>query len=354
MTSIETRILSLITMFHKHYHRYPEPEWLATKLKLDIHVINNTLANLTKQKQIVRENGEIKGFGEDYGIEPKRILPERGSSVPVKSKDPGAGSKPVTPEHSDDNRLRSEGRKSSSDGGKLKYFPIIGLLTLFSVLEVVYYYIRLTDDGIQWWISLIAGVALTGFLMYLSYWTKKYKFLLVVIVGLMFFSVISTSAGQSSQVSTKIRVETEQQLAEHKEEASEFYAGTLSDLETELTRIDRELNLINTQKEATLSTLEDRYEWKNTTAAAEDRQRELEDQKKAVREQITSIQNEIRNVNPDEEVDVLTSNVYELWGGIFKTGASAMQFILQTALSIFIALGAPILMMILRGIHDER
>jgi hypothetical protein len=196
----------------------------------------------------------------------------------------------------------------------------IGLICLGSFLEVYYSAYRYIQDGIPVWLGIIIGLALNVFLM-ICMIQKRHVLALCLIV----FSIISTSAGQTFSLIQK--------------QSSEIVAAALPEVEElrkESEELGNEKSKIEAQIEETVKTLQDRYQWRNTLAAAEDRKREIERLILSNRERIDSL-------SDVQKTKIKENNIYTFYEGltrdIFK--ADALKFILHTILSVFIALMAP-------------
>ena len=193
------------------------------------------------------------------------------------------------------------------------------LLVLGSFLEVYYYYFRFTQDGTPWQIAVIIGVALNFLLIGVTvnrWW--------ILFIPLLLFSVLSTSSGQTFAL-----------IQKQVDQTKGIYAPEIEALRKDSQRAGEELEEINKQILGTVSTLEDRYEWKNTLAAAEQRKRDLETRLIENRRREAEIGNQV--VSGDRET------VYTFYARIGNgmERADWLKFLLHTALSVFIALMAP-------------
>jgi hypothetical protein len=86
-----------------------------------------------------------------------------------------------------------------------KLFCIL-MIGLGSFLEIHYYKFRFENDGIETWLAIIIGIALTLFLC-LAIFERKKKLMKLLIISLVIYSVLATSAGQSFSLSLFQRVE---------------------------------------------------------------------------------------------------------------------------------------------------
>lgn len=208
----------------------------------------------------------------------------------------------------------------------------IALITIGSFLEVWYYSFRFHSDGIATWLAWTIGSALTLLLSLLVLIRgKRWAWFLIVPVAA--YSIMATSAGQSFSLNQLLQTESIQQAQEAMRQ------DQIDELTAQIKRIDAEYDQITQAISATAVTLEDRGRWRTTLTAAEDRQRELTDQRKQLTDQLATIRAE---ATTHTGVEQHTTNIYEFYHGLFGWNARWLQFILQTVLSAFIALMAPI------------
>jgi len=193
------------------------------------------------------------------------------------------------------------------------------LLVLGSFLEVYYYYYRFTRDGTPGEIAIIIGLALNFLLM--SVVIKKWWFL---IIPLVIFSIVSTSSGQTFALMQK-----------QEDENKALYVPEFSALENDSRIAREELEAINKQIAGTVTTLEDRYEWKNTLRLAEERKREIE-------ARLAGNRGRVREIGTSEKKD-RNESIYTFYArmGNGMCRADWLKFWLHTALSVFIAFMAP-------------
>lgn len=212
---------------------------------------------------------------------------------------------------------------------QFKPFILPVLLIIFGwILEIYYYWWRYTSDGIDSWISLISGIALTLFLSILTkFWKVNPGFFVTIGAVLIVYSVFCTSAGQSYSLQL-IQQENEQELA--KQEDSRREADRIDNT---IKSLQERYDLIESQKNEFITTFDDRYNWKNTLQTAEDSQ--------------IAIQNEILSYRSQKEelidsVAVRPPDIYTYYSKLFKIDNQWLQFALQTLLSLFIAVMAPV------------
>jgi hypothetical protein len=197
------------------------------------------------------------------------------------------------------------------------------LILVGSFLEVYYYASRFSADGTGLILAYIIGVGL-NLLLLMAVRTKKsaYRFLTI---GLLAFSIISTSAGQTFALIQKTDSEQTARVAPQVDE-----------IERENDELLKEREQINQQITGTVSTLEDRFEWKNTLALAESRKTVIETTLAENRKRVDALKN--------GTADTGRENVYRFYSRLLKNRVSqdSLKFILHTLLSLFIALMAPV------------
>lgn len=193
------------------------------------------------------------------------------------------------------------------------------MILIGSFLEVYYYQFRFTADGVNIWLGVVIGFGLNLLLLLLVYWNKN----TILIIALILYSVISTSAGQTFSM-----------IEKQKSEISEMVNPEKNRILEDIKTLETERNNINNQINNTVTSLEDRYEWKNTLAAAEGRKTEIESQ-------IKNYNNKIDELTDNIELE--EKNVYTFYsaliGGVIPK--DILKFLFHTALSIFIALMMP-------------
>ena len=155
----------------------------------------------------------------------------------------------------------------------------------------------------------------------------------LIIIPVVFYSILATSAGQSFSLGLIEEVRYEQQ-------AEEIYRQEeITELLNNISDIDAEVNKLNIQIAGTIINLEDRYEWKNTLAAAESRTDELKNDRVILRDKLSVLRSQ---ATTHDSVETATVNIYEFYHQIFGWEKKTFQFILHTILSAFIAAMAPI------------
>lgn len=199
--------------------------------------------------------------------------------------------------------------------------PLV-LLSSGMVLEIYYYFSRFHADGTILPIALLIGVALNVFLVNVagkSGW--KYK---ALTIGLVIFSVISTSGGQTFAL-----IEKQAQNVQDKN------ASQIERLEADNETYRNERQAILAQENATLTDLEKRFEYKRTIQGTTSRKDELT---RLIGENETKIEM-LKNEKASDKDDV-----YQFYANVVgnKISADVIKLFMHTLLSLFIALMAPV------------
>jgi len=208
----------------------------------------------------------------------------------------------------------------------------IAMILIGSFLEVYYYTFRFTADGIPWWLGIIIGAGLNLLLMLLVYWKKNS----LMIIFLIAYSVISTSAGQTFSIIEKQKSEIEAKVSPEKKR-----------IEKEIELLQEERAGLSGQISGTIKTLEDRYEWQNTLGKAEKRIEEIEGQIKTYNKSIEDL---------TKGQTITENNIYTFYESLLKgiIGKDFLKFIFHTILSVFIALMAPTGIKIMMSGQEEK
>jgi len=211
-----------------------------------------------------------------------------------------------------------------------KLYPFI-LIILGSILEIYYYYFRFNQDGVNIIISLIIAISLTAMLTILSAYYKR-RISWAILIPLALFSIITTSSGQSFSlgiIEQEKAIDNVQQL----------------NIQSEIDEIQADIKIINLEieKNMSLNTLENTYwanKYRDELDNQEARQDELKLQKIALQDRIKELRlSQTQHI--EIEVDDKT-NIYKFYGNLFHINQGWLKFILQTILSTFIAVMAPI------------
>lgn len=220
----------------------------------------------------------------------------------------------------------------------MKKWFAIGMIAIGSFLEILYYRWRFVNDGIESWLSITIGIALT-LLLVLAIFQRKYKWAWMIIIPVSLYSVFATSAGQAFSLGEILQVESGKQVR------SEYVIDEIVDIESQITWIDTETERISASIDATVNSLEDRGYWRTTLADAESRQRELRDDRRELSKQLSELRGQ---ATQHEDVEERSRNIYEFYGNMFGWDKKFLQFALQTILSVFIAVMAPIGIIVLQ------
>lgn len=217
---------------------------------------------------------------------------------------------------------------------KLTFRHIFSILAIIggAFLECFYYAWRFQNDGVTLWLSIIIGMSLT-LLLGLSVFNRKRKWAWILMGALVVFSVMATSAGQSFSLSVKL------EQAKQIEQLETYQTDEITDLINRRNAIDKELSDINNQINKTVTSLQDRANWKTALKAAEDRKNLLTKERQDIADRLKSLSD--NSVVIPVSVDA-TINIYQFYNKLFGWKPESLQFILHTILSIFIAFMAPI------------
>ena len=210
-------------------------------------------------------------------------------------------------------------------------FPV-SMITLGSFLEIWYYYWRFSNDGIQTWLAVSIGAALT-LLLALAVIQRRNKWAWFIIVPLAIYSIMATSAGQAFSLGIVLDAEADVQVEEaNRQDEIVALQANIDILQSEYQEIREQIN-------ATVTSLADRGYWRTTLAAAEARQAELRTLISENQAALSALRSEAVTHAAVEEH---STNIYEFYNKLFGLDPVWLQFILQTILSAFIAVMVPI------------
>lgn len=199
------------------------------------------------------------------------------------------------------------------------------LIALGAFLEIYYYSWRFTQDGIPLVLAIVSGVALTVFLVALSVHGPKWLFFAVVA-----FSVITTSSGQHAALGEEGRRQAT-------EDARALAQGdTVADLERELDMLEES---VAGYKEPSSLWAQREY-----SDALEKARAKNEADKGRIRE----IGIQLRTLRGETVAIVPRETVYQYYSKVTGLSTDWIQIALQTLLSSFFALMAPIGMRMLK------
>lgn len=192
-------------------------------------------------------------------------------------------------------------------------------------LEIYYYGTRFIADGTWGPLAFFIGAGLN--LLLITTVRKKKARYKILSFALVVFSVVSTSAGQTFAM-----------IQKGEREAKEVTAPEIASIEKENEELEKEIAELNSQITGTVTTLEDRYEWRNTLTKAEKQREEKRAKINENRKRLYELRDGKKILSDERET------VYTFYSGILrgKIGADMLKFILHTILSVFIALMAPV------------
>jgi hypothetical protein len=203
---------------------------------------------------------------------------------------------------------------------KLKLSTALSLILLGASAEVFFYQYRFVSDGMSLGVAITIGVALTIMLMVASTFKNKSLALLLII-----YSVIATSAGQSYSLEL---VRGEAQIVENRnaENRREY-----DRLQSNIDALTEEWNRLNDEKQDL--SLADYSMWRTALANINERQGQVADDIKEFSRQQEALSLAVL-IQPDD--------IYTYYSKLIGIPASILQFILQSMLSVFVALMAPV------------
>ena len=224
-----------------------------------------------------------------------------------------------------------------------KAFSIL-LIIIGSFLEIWYYIIRFERDGIEFWLSAIMGVSLTLLLSVLVLLRQHRTWPWLLMLPLIVYSVLATSSGQSFHLSQLEKTETVD-IAKN-ENLHELIKETRSlktQYESERKQITVKINAIGV--------------WSRQNLYAEEIQK-LEQRRDFLDTEIIRLQTVIdkdsRSVEITDEIKKeKTETSYEFYERLTGIQAQMSQFILQTLLSIFFAIMAPVGITLIQSIGGK-
>lgn len=212
----------------------------------------------------------------------------------------------------------------------MRKIAAIILVATGSFLEIYFYHTRFLADGLQWWLSIIIGVALTVFLSVLTIMRRNLA-ILAIAIPLIVFSIVTTIAGQVSHLSMLQDTRSVSAASEATgQDMASYYREQISALNDEYRgnqeRLAADLDVLAT--------------WKtNAVTPLRERQREIERLRADYESRLVATSGEL---STHESVERVELNIYATIADHTGWGAFAAQIILQAALSVFIALMAPV------------
>lgn len=208
------------------------------------------------------------------------------------------------------------------------------LIVIGSFLEIFYYAFRFSMDGIETWLSIIIGIALTLLLS-----LAVYKKIWTIIIIVSAYSILATSAGQSFSL-------TENQKIEETEKVQELYRHEeIEEIKNRINEINIQYKNIQDKIDSTVTSLKDRGYWRTTLATAEEKQQALDNERKQLNIRLKELRTEVKTTDKK----VLSSNIYVFYNKLFGWPVDWFQFVMQTILSAFIAIMAPLGIVTIQG-----
>lgn len=208
------------------------------------------------------------------------------------------------------------------------------LICLGSALEVKYYIDRFLGDGINIWWAAIIGSALTIALA-LAVFRKNKKLMKPLIVGLIVYSILATSAGQNfsfNEVKNKDITNEVQSL---------YSVDRVESLKKQISKIDQELERIDNYINSSVESLKDRWNYRTPLIDAENQKKELKKERESKEQELNNITSKM---STHGEKTISSGNIYMYYNGLVLNSIpeNILQFIFQTFLSFLIAIMAPL------------
>ena len=199
---------------------------------------------------------------------------------------------------------------------------IASILIIFgSCLEVFYYVARFTGDGTNAWIALVQGIALTALLMGLFLLRATgWAWIFIIMVGA--FSVFNTAAGQRQSLTVKAE-----------EQAQDINSRVILDLELKLERKRKAYDEAVNMKSSSFDTVQDQYRWRTAVSSLG-----IDD----IESEIDQIEDQIIKLKTIDVDDSEIGRLYSFYADLIGADPEWLQFWLQVALSLYIAMMAPV------------
>ena len=208
----------------------------------------------------------------------------------------------------------------------------ISLIIFGSFLEIYYYSYRFTNDGIETWLSIIIGIALTLFLC-LAILNRNKKGINFLIFTLIIYSILATSAGQSFSLSLFQKEEIQKDIQE------EYRQDEITEIQYRINQIDEKYSQIQSGINETAQTLHDRGVYRTAIEKAENQQFILNDERLKLNNRLSELREQAISY---EGIEERKTNIYEFYNRLTFVPIEWLQFLFQTWLSIFIAIMAPL------------
>ncbi len=225
----------------------------------------------------------------------------------------------------------------------IKLFAIL-LIIFGSFLEIYYYAYRFTNDGIETWLSIIIGITLT-LLLCLAILNRNKKHIPLLIITLIIYSILATSAGQSFSLSLFQKEDIQEDIQE------EYRQDEIEEIKYRIEQIDEKYSQIQSGINETAQTLHDRGVYRTALEKAENQQLLLNEERSQLQGRLTELRQEAISY---EGIEERKTNIYEFYNRLTFITESWLQFFFQTWLSIFIAIMAPLGITTLQDIKPKK
>lgn len=212
-----------------------------------------------------------------------------------------------------------------------KLFSVF-MIIIGSFLEIYFYVWRFSQDGLILPLSITIGAGLTLLLTILIY-HRQYKWAVAIIIPLALYSIFATSAGQAFSLNEKSGEEEQKQVK------STYITEQIEEKKREITEIDVEINTINELLKNSVEDIEKLGTWRSTVRESWVHVDDLRATRENFRNQLAGL---ISQATAHSEVAVRPKNIYTFYSDMLSFPEYWLQFILQTLLSAFIAIMAPI------------
>lgn len=217
------------------------------------------------------------------------------------------------------------------------------MIILGSFLEAYYYVYRFINDGTNLIIAILISITLVVMLTLISsHYKKKYSWLMIIPLAL--YSIICTSAGQTFDLGKNkeyMNVEYVQQINKQDE---------INEIIADINRINIELNKVSNQNTVTNTYNVNKYQ--EALTDIQDRYDFLNEQKKQLQLQLSDLRKQ-QTIRTDIQQESQT-DIYQFYNELAGLNIKWSQYILQTILSIFIALSAPLGLIILNNRKSKK
>jgi len=225
----------------------------------------------------------------------------------------------------------------------IKLFGIL-LIIFGSFLEIYYYAYRFTNDGIESWLSITIGIALTLFLCMAILYRKK-RGIRFLILTLIIYSILATSAGQSFSLSLFQKTEIQENVQE------QYRQDEIDEIQFRIQQIDEKYTQIQFGINETTTTLHDRGVYRTALEKAENQQLLLNEERSLLRDRLSELRQYAISY---DGIEKRKTNIYEFYNRLTFISNEWLQFFFQTWLSIFIAIMAPLGITTLQSIKPKK